>query len=255
MTATALEQKINELFEYRGFPFLYQYSGMDSNLCDDLNRKLIDLQASIYYLDHYLETNWKIEEKAKQKHWQSIEKKLNDLGIAKSNPQDYLKHIKVYERHELQLRKKLLPTRLNTEYYYFYKSCDVKLMRRLLMEKLPNISKLFNTADWRYFDLVTEINDDATDLEEDLETINGNMVLIAYHQFGRDKTISLFVDFLDYCGRESANRFETSTNKYKQKIHKDTLTQIRATKKILKESTILKSKADSVLIKHLNNKP
>jgi hypothetical protein len=249
-----LRVKINELFEYRGFPFLYEYGGLSQEEAVSLNELLVNLQSKIYYLDHYLESNWKIVDKAKEKFWFEIKKSLSILGIEKEKHDDYLNHIKIYEKHELQLRSHLLPTRFTIMHYYFYKSCDVKLIRRLLFEKIKPIKKLFNSADWRYFDLVTEINDDATDLEEDLTTINGNMLLISYYIFGRQKTLNMFNDFLDFCGKESTKRFNDTQNQYKKRIHKQTIEQIKVTKNLIKNSPILKEDRESILLNHLNLK-
>lgn len=248
-----LLHKINDLFEYRGFPELYKYSNLPPSEVDDLNDLLVQLQASIYYLDEYLETNWEIKQKDLNKYWDNIYIALGRLDIGKKDQKTYCSQIMKYQKHEIDLRSHLLPTRLNTEFFYFYKSCDVKLMRRLLLEKLPIIHTLFNSADWRYFDLVTEINDDTTDLEEDLYTINANMVLICYNLYGRSATIDIFGKFLDYCVEQSHIRFANTINPYKKNIHKQTVQQAIKTKKLLTQSKVLKQDTESVLYKHLKS--
>jgi DNA helicase IV len=83
------------------------------------------------------------------------------------------------------------------EYFYFYKSCDVKLLRRLIYDRNAALAKVIKPSEWRTFDLVTEVNDDVVDLQEDTTTINGNRFLISLLQFGKKKTVQIFNDFLD----------------------------------------------------------
>jgi hypothetical protein len=251
MIDRALQKKIIELFDYRDFPNLYLTGGLSKNDTKIFNDQLIDLQAQIYHLDTYLESNWVLNNKTKLEKWKAIRESLTKLGVKKSEHIDYLKQVRKYETHEIQLRKNLMPTRLNTEYYYFFKSCDVKLMRRLIYEKLPILKTQFKLADWRYFDLVTEVNDDACDLKEDLDTINGNMILIAYYELGRDATIDYFINFLDYCGEQSALRFENDKKAFVKTIHERTLEQIKLTKEILLGNPVLKSEAESLLYKNI----
>jgi hypothetical protein len=248
-----LLHKINDLFEYRGFPELYRISNINGKDAKVINDLLVNLQSKIYYLDTYLESNWKLNEKELKMLWNEIYKALGLFGISSKDHYDYCAQIHKYQRHEMDLRKNLLPIRLNTSFYYFYKSCDVKLMRRLLIEKLPSVGKLFNNADWRFFDLVTEVNDDAMDLEEDLLTINGNMVLISYNEFGRADTVDIFSKFLDECEEGSKTRFHGTASAYKNLIHKNTIQQVKATKKILKESKIMKTHNNAILYTHLNS--
>ncbi len=249
-----LLHKINELFEYRGFPELYLFSKLNQVEVKKINALLVKLQASIYYLDEYLETTWHITPKGLKLHWDAIYQSLGEMGIAKKDQASYCSQILRYQKHELDLRQNLLPTRLSTEFFYFYKSCDVKLMRRLLLEKLPIIHTLFDMADWRYFDLITEINDDAIDLEEDLHTINANLILISFNQFGRAATLDIFNQFIDYVVAQSQKRFANSINPYKKDIHKKTMEQANKTKKILAQSTVMKGEAESVLYQHLKSR-
>ncbi len=250
----SLLHKINELFEYRGFPDLYKFSKLNNTETNKIHKLLVDLQASIYYLDEYLENNWTVTQKGINLYWKGIFEALVKLGISKKDCNAYCAQIVKYQKHELDLRKNLLPTRLSTEFFYFYKSCDVKLLRRILLEKLPIINTLFQSADWRYFDLVTEINDDATDLEEDLLTINANMVLICYNQIGRAATIDVFSQFLDHIVAQSHKRFANSINPYKQSIHQKTVAYALETKKILNQSLVLKSEVQPILYHHLKSR-
>ena len=174
-----LEQKIEALMEYRLFPLLFDESTLPKEEKRKFYDGLIDLQYAIYLLDAHLEANWEVNDQVLQSHWSNIKDKLNQLGIKQENAGAYLSHIKKYEKHELELRQGRSPLRFDLEYFYFYKSCDVKLLRRLIYEKMHLEKTCGALADWRYYDLITEVNDDVEDLMEDLQFINGNRFLIS----------------------------------------------------------------------------
>jgi hypothetical protein len=190
-----LRNKIIELFEYRELPKLIAYGGQpwDSKFYEDL----IQLQYDIYKLDHELETNWNVDMSIIEARWQEIHKDLSVLGVSSDYYDKYSNHIYKYQKHELGIRDGKLPTRLSMEYFYFYKSCDVKLLRRLIYDRNAALAKVIKPSEWRTFDLVTEVNDDVVDLQEDTTTINGNRFLISLLQFGKKKTVQIFNDFLD----------------------------------------------------------
>src|SRR5690606_12847803 len=173
-----LKQKIVELFDYRMFPGLLDRMNMDITQRNTWMEELTGLQAAIYHLDAHLESQWKINEEQRSGGWRSIFERLNHFVKDTALHDQYVKHIRKYEAHELAIRKYLWPTRLDMEYFYFYKSCDVKLLRRIIYEKGRLSSALGPMSKWRYFDLVTEVNDDITDVFEDMPLFNGNRFLI-----------------------------------------------------------------------------
>jgi len=191
----AFRDKIIELFEYRKLPTLISYGG---HLWDEqYYEMLIQLQYDIYLLDEVLESHWEVDMDIIADKWVDIHDDLRALSVPEHMIDKYCNHIYKYQRHELDLRRGKLPTRLSMEYFYFYKSCDVKLLRRLIYDHNPQLSRLIPTADWRLFDLVTEINDDVVDLQEDVTTINGNRFLISYLQYGKETTVGTFYSYLD----------------------------------------------------------
>lgn len=190
-----LRNKIIELFEYRELPKLIAYGGCPWD--EQFYEELIQLQYDIYMLDHELETNWDVDMSIIDARWKAIHKDLGVLGVSASDYDNYSNHIYKYQAHELGIREGKLPSRLSMEYFYFYKSCDVKLLRKLIYDRNPELAKVIKTSEWRIFDLVTEINDDVVDLQEDTTTINGNRFLISLIQLGKEKTIQIFNGFLD----------------------------------------------------------
>lgn len=189
-----LRSKIIELFEYRQLPELIKFGG--NPLREDFYEKLIDLQYHIYRLDHELESNWNVDPALIDNRWKSIYQALDALGIPSSDHDNYCRHIYKYQKHELDIRALKLPIRLSMEYFYFYKSCDVKLLRKIIYKNNPKLSKAIKESHWRLFDLVTEINDDVEDLQEDVTTINGNRFLISLKLLGKKKTTQIFSAYL-----------------------------------------------------------
>lgn len=189
-------EKIDELFRYRKFPELLEMVGEDYNQ-STLIIKLKELQLTIYLLDHYLETHWDIDEEELEEHWVAIRQALNDCMASDKDAEPYLSHIKKYQKHERELRVNKLPTRFKMSYFYFYKSCDVKLMRRLIYDHFSRLNTLIPQTLWRNFDYVTEVNDDVEDMYEDQLTINANAFLIQILNEGHQSAEKVFTHFLN----------------------------------------------------------
>ncbi len=188
-------RKIIALFEYRQLPALIRFG--DNQWDESFYEHLITLQYKIYLLDSELERHWKVDPDIIDDCWQDIYLALENLGIPRTDHDRYCQHIYKYQRHELNMRQGKLPTRYNMEYFYYYKSCDVKLLRRIIAEENGALESVFPAASWRLFDLVTEVNDDVTDLQEDALTTNGNRFLLSLLLYGREKTTNIYSDFLD----------------------------------------------------------
>lgn len=230
------KKKIEELFVYRKLPYLLSY--LPKKKAKKLYKKLVRLQYEIYSLDTYLENNWVLKKKKLKKYWNGIYFVLDDLGYSKRESHEMLSHIRRYQKHESQLREGIMPTILNEEYYYHFKSCDVRLMREIIYKSCPKISENLTFEDWRYFDLVTEINDDVEDVFEDQGTINGNMFLIAIIESGISNTEKRFINFINNLEEKAFKMLnETTTNEdNKKKIYKWTLKEVKTTKKLIKHN-------------------
>ena len=247
------KKKIEQLFEYRQLPLLMKSVAKSDR--KSLNKKLIRLQAAIYDLDSYLENNWKLSDDAINECWNVINSRMKELDVPDSQIEKLTASIRRYQLHESQIRQNKLPTRLDPEYYYYYKSCDVRLIRNLIYRSAPVLGKTESVTDWRYYDLITEINDDITDLYEDLDTINGNLFIIKIFEEGPDKTIRFFSDFLDDILIKSVERSRTKTREELKYISDLTFQRYIETKVLLKKKhkEILKKGINSkkVLIKRL----
>lgn len=251
----SLDLKIEELFTYRAFGELYALTGEKKTILADFHIRLKNLQASIYYLDAYLEEHWVLDENIIKEKWSLIHQCLFDLGIAYDKVDKYTSHILKYEKHERAIREGMLPSKYTLKYYYFYKSCDVKLMRRLITERFPTLKNLFNLTDWKLFDLVTEINDDATDIFEDITTINGNSILLSNLLLGKNQTEKQFITFLNELSQLN-KRWKYSEKPWAEKIKIFTEENIEATKRVLLENLnnfTSEHKSASRILPHLNN--
>ena len=199
-----MEQKILELFEYRKLPFLLSFLG--TRKADKLLRNLVSIQEAIYNLDLYLESTWNLDKEILKEKWKLIYEALKRCDISSSKAKKMTTDIRRYQRHEEQLRENLAPTALDIEYYYHYKSCDVRLMREIIEMFCPAMDSRYAVEKWRYFDLITEVNDDVEDVYEDMETINGNHFLVWLGLKDQDSKYKVkHLSFIEYCNEQSKN--------------------------------------------------
>ena len=120
------KDKIEPLFSYRLIPWLLNRSNLRNK--KSFYDRLQKLQKDIYDLDTYLESTWKLKDKVLRRKWKKIFSTLSKFGIDKKECNNWCREIFVYQKQEVALRKKKLPTELPVSEFYFYKSCDVKLM-------------------------------------------------------------------------------------------------------------------------------
>lgn len=225
----ALKQKIEQLFEYRLFPELIALGDTTKKEYETIWHHLLELQSSIYFLDAHLEANWNTDTVVLDWHWKNINDHLAVFGVNGQEGNQYLNHIKKYEKHELELRKGKMPMRLDMEYFYFYKSCDVKLLRRLIYER-NNLSALCGSlAEWRYYDLITEVNDDVDDLIEDLDFYNGNRFLLTILAQGKKVAKKEFLDFISLIKSKAHTKAKAAKGKYRDYIFEKTMLRIEET--------------------------
>jgi hypothetical protein len=196
VTDNQLVDKIKQLMHYRKLPDIIDLVEQTGKNKRELLSHLIEIQKAIYHLDHVLESEWNIIHSSLDIKWKSIYRALESAGVESSVHDEYCRHIYKYQKHELEQREGKSLLRLSMEYFYFYKSCDVKLLRRIIMDRYPELRTMFPIADWRWFDLVTEVNDDVEDVFEDMGTNNGNRFLLSVQKFGLEEAYQLFTKFL-----------------------------------------------------------
>jgi len=227
-----LDKKIDDLFTYRSLPWMVQIAKIKQP--DRFLASLKSLQRSIYQLDHTLESNWNIPQKQLEDDWKKIHLKLREFGLNKHEREQFCRPIRQYERHELRLRTGRTPMDLPMQYLYFYKSCDVKLMRDLIYRVAGDLDLKLLRRDWYTFDLITEINDDISDVFEDLKTYNGNRLIFEIHQKGAAKTRKLYQGFLEQIILEFQQRRLGALTKQQRKVYDRTMEVGLATLDLLK---------------------
>lgn len=187
-----MKEKIHSLFALRHIPELIAWSGLDKD--GEFASKLEQLQMAIYDLDKYLEQNWAQDQDHVNDLWKTIYSNLSQFGIKDSEKEHLCRHIKKYEILERGLRHGHLLSRMPIRNAYIIKSCDVKLNRHLVFMHAPGLSSTHQESDWILFDLFSEINDDLSDVYEDMKAYNGNRFLIslierepedAFHEYRR----------------------------------------------------------------------
>lgn len=182
----AVMHKIRALFEYRKITELLHLSHLHKN--KEWVAHLYHIQYQIYLLDAYLESHWQLDKAELKKFWQGIHASLQEIGYTKPQRNHLLREIRQYERIEKNCRKDKWPTRISYKAFYTTKSCDVRLMRHLIYAAAPQLKEIWKEEVWKYYDLITEINDDISDLKEDVSTYNGNRYLISILRKGIGKT-------------------------------------------------------------------
>lgn len=172
-----MKEKIHNLFALRHIPELIVWAGLDKDA--GFLSKLEQLQLSIYDLDKYLEQNWAQDQGRINDLWETIYSKLSPLGIKDSEKEHLCRHIKKYEILERGLRHGHLLSRMPIRNAYMIKSCDVKLVRQLVFIHSHDLLSTHMESDWILFDLFSEVLDDLSDVNEDMQTFNGNRFLIS----------------------------------------------------------------------------
>ena len=230
-----LLEKINILMEYRLFPLLFEYNSNPKTEVPVLCNNLVELQKSIYYLDAHLEAHWQTSDACLFDLWQKIYDALLLFDIDKNKAEAYVNHIRKYEKHELELRHGKSPLRFDMEYFYFYKSCDVKLLRRLIYETLELNAACGTLSEWRYYDLITEVNDDIEDIYEDLDFINGNRFLLSSMYHGKKATQEDFLAFIKLIETKAVQKRTNSKSSLKDLVFENTIKRVEETKNLLED--------------------
>jgi hypothetical protein len=230
-TSEELLQKIDALFTFRKIPWLLEESKMrDREL---LTQRLIDLQIAIYELDRHLESHWEIRVTDLKPYWLRIYACLDELGLSVKQQHAWSKEIVRYQNHELDLRHRKSPLRHAIEDMYTIKSCDVRLIRRLIYQADDQLNQVLKFSEWVEFDLVTEVNDDLEDLYEDLPALNGNRFLFSLFELGPEETSDRYELFLQEIMENAINRISASKTRSAPEMLTWVETTIRQTRDLL----------------------
>lgn len=204
-------EKIKKLFTYRRISEMLKAANLDKD--KNFAADIINVQYHIYMLDGYLESQWELNKKDLEKYWGAIFVALESMGYSVKEIASMVTEISDYEKIERNCRKDKWPTRESMEDFYITKSCDVRLIRHLIYNKSPELKATWKENAWRFYDIITEINDDISDVEEDVNTLNGNRYLISILRKGIDKTYREYHKYLDDITKEAQKYFEKKLEK------------------------------------------
>jgi hypothetical protein len=207
--------KIKKLFVYRRLTDLLKISGLDQN--KDFAADIINVQYHIYMLDGYLESQWELSKKEIEKYWNAIFVSLESMGYTAKEIVPMVREIEQYEKIERNCRKDKWPTKVDMKDFYRTKSCDVRLIRHLIYKAQPQLSDMWKEKAWIYFDIITEINDDIADVQEDVHTFNGNRYLVSILRKGIDKTYQQYHEYLDAIVKKAGEYFTERIDRGKNK--------------------------------------
>lgn len=187
-------EKIADLFAQRKIDALYQNSVLAGQAA--LYGHLVALQNHIYHLDDYLETHWHLSPAKLAEYWQAIRNKMGDFGMSGAEGDAYLAEIHQYQAQEMIPRSGGDLQGISMDRFYACKTCDIRLLRRLIYRADPALALWIPLDLWKYWDCLTEVEDDLMDMEEDRDTWNVNRYLLALKADAADKVNAEYFDYI-----------------------------------------------------------
>lgn len=157
---------------------------------------LVEIQRHVYNLDFYGEQSWLLNQIILDNLWSELLKSITSMDIEYNSIKRHVDDIKKYQHIEENMRIGILTTDVPIDYYYYLKTCDVRLSRNILMEKSKNNPNQKRMNAWYLYDLASEVIDDLTDWKEDLGTFNGNRYLQSVILKGHTSTIEDYMKFI-----------------------------------------------------------
>lgn len=227
-----IKQKITDLFLYRQLPWLGEELGIPH--LPSFLESLMKLQYAIFLYDSELEKSWYPQMDILNKYWSGMEAELELMDVPKESVEDYLYQIKIYAENELSMREGKKLSDLPILKFYYYKSCDVRLMRRLMYKSVSNPAEV-RYSDWLLFDMITEINDDISDFEEDLDTFNGNRFLWSIKESGWENTLNEYRSTINRVEQELKRKLKTHVSHYLRNILEAGLKEVSNTRAKMEE--------------------
>jgi len=188
--------KMGTLFLERGLFDLASYLVHDSDRRQSILKTLMLLQEEIYVLDLYGETTWRVRSGTLRLLWKGIEAAASKIDMPSGLLCDLLGDIKRYQSVELGLRRGRIPISDSISSFYFLKTCDVRLMRAVLLRHAdvavsPGLRRCLDLAD-----VLAEVYDDMVDLVEDGYDFNCNRFLLSRGVIGDKGTHTVYASLL-----------------------------------------------------------
>lgn len=198
MITSPIADKIKNLFDLRLIYHMIEGCKINEKEKEIITLKLHELQYYIYLLDKELEEHEHPDMESLERKWLDIFVSLEKCGIPADMHVDYCAEILKYQQHELGVRQGKSLTQLDPGVFYTVKSCDVKLIRKILYFHFPSLSQWVKEEEWCLFDYYAEIYDDVEDVLEDAGTNNGNLFLHTIQEQGLDATLKAYSVLLNH---------------------------------------------------------
>jgi hypothetical protein len=187
--------KILDLFRHRHIDWLWARSAQAGHR--DAYATLMRIQSAIYDLDAYLESHWRLSRQRLESYWQALEGALSGLVPDPADQTRLLEDIRQYQAQELMTRSGGDISLIPLDDFYYYKTCDVRLIRELILRSDPPLRDAIPATCWLAFDRITELEDDIEDQSEDQGTYNVNRYLAAARSLGASRAAMAYRTYSD----------------------------------------------------------
>ena len=192
-----LDQKINQLLEESKIDYLLSLDTSDRLIKKSLKIRLKRLVQILFELDAYTESKEILEDDALHVFQKNIRKAIKGLYIKPLLLDRYVSNVIKYMKLEGQLREHIHPDSFELNYFYYYKSSRIKLIRAIIYHKL-DVLKGSAASDWANLDLLRSITDDLEDIQEDKSQYNANRFLFSLANQGQQETIDSYKRFIQF---------------------------------------------------------
>jgi len=187
--------KILDLFRHRHIDWLWAHSARAGDRAGYAT--LMRIQSAIYDLDAYLESNWRLSRQRLERYWQALQDELAALVPDPDDQYRLLEDIRQYQAQELMTRSGGDVSLIPLDDFYYYKTCDVRLIRELILRSDPPLREAIPASCWLAFDRITELEDDIEDQSEDQGTYNVNRYLAAVRSLGASPAAMAYRAYAD----------------------------------------------------------
>ena len=198
--------RAEHLLRSRGAYSFPAFAALPTQVQHRLRTRLVDFQSSVFQLDAYGESTWLLDSNRLASFWVEISAFACKL-LPGASVDSELAEIRAFQGVEERSRSGAPVSLVPIDHFYMLKSCDVRLIRRCICTAESYLAEsLVDLEPWNALDVLGEIDDDLSDLVEDLGTFNGNRILSSLRTRGLRQTLdeysSYLADALRHCSRE-----------------------------------------------------
>lgn len=193
---TEIRTKAEKLFRERVLWFIWE-------VIPDLSEKILNLQIKILELDWYWENAETLDETVIRWFWAEIITCIEEIFRPNAvNTDVLLADMQEFLEWEKWLRDWVTPEKREIRRYYKIKSCDVRLMREIILL----VKKLENSSEYEEGDILWEILDDLEDISEDFHNPrNGNRFCFQWKAIWKNETLQEYREYVTSVAKTEGN--------------------------------------------------